>query len=103
MLLPCIMLFLVPATVLFPDCCSMLVCPLKCAAGAPKWAPAMVTLHQLRLLTEAGLVDYASKGTRNIFRLNPNGFAAARSYLDGFWDEALANFQRLAASTQPHH
>lgn len=50
----------------------------------------------LRILESAGLVEYTSSGTRNIFRLRPSGFELARAYLDGFWDEALANFQRLA-------
>lgn len=50
----------------------------------------------LRLLESAGLVEYTSSGTRNIFRLSPGGFQAARSYLEGFWDEALANFRRVA-------
>jgi DNA-binding transcriptional ArsR family regulator len=52
----------------------------------------------LRILENAGLVTYSSQGTRNIFRLNTNGFDIARTYLDTFWDEALANFQRLAES-----
>lgn len=48
----------------------------------------------LRILEKAGLVEYTSIGTRNIFRLSPNGFSAARAYLESFWDEALANFRR---------
>lgn len=49
----------------------------------------------LRILKTAGLVTYTPSGTRNIFRLNTSGFDAARAYLDSFWDEALANFQRV--------
>lgn len=48
----------------------------------------------LRILEDAGLVEYTSVGTRNIFRLNHSGFEAARAYLSGFWDEALDNFRR---------
>jgi DNA-binding transcriptional ArsR family regulator len=50
----------------------------------------------LRILEEAGLVEYSSSGTRNIFRLSTAGFEAARTYVASFWDEALANFQRVA-------
>ena len=50
----------------------------------------------LRILEEAGLVEYSSSGTRNIFRLSATGFDAARAYVESFWDEALANFQRVA-------
>jgi DNA-binding transcriptional ArsR family regulator len=61
------------------------------AARVPVSRPA-VSKH-LRILENAGLVSYTSSGTRNIFRLNTRGFDAARSYLESFWDEALANFQ----------
>ena len=64
------------------------------AARLPISRPA-VSKH-LRVLEIAGLVEYTSSGTRNIFRLRGAGFAAARAYLEGFWDEALAHFQRIA-------
>lgn len=51
----------------------------------------------LRQLQAAGLVEFSPSGTRNIFHLRQAGFAAARSYLDGFWAEALANFQCLVS------
>ena len=50
----------------------------------------------LRILESAGPVEYRSSGTRTIFRLKVQGFATARAYLASFWDEALANFQRVA-------
>ena len=53
----------------------------------------------LRILHEAGLVTYNPNGARNIFSLRPAGFRDARIYLDLFWDEALANFQRVAEET----
>ncbi len=49
----------------------------------------------LRILEDAGLVEYTSSGTRNIFRLKPTGFETARVYVESFWDEALANFQAI--------
>lgn len=64
------------------------------AARLPISRPA-VSKH-LRVLQQAGLVEYSPRGTRNIFRLQAAGFAAARAYLELFWDEALANFQRAA-------
>jgi DNA-binding transcriptional ArsR family regulator len=64
------------------------------AARLPISRPA-VSKH-LRILERAGLVEYTSSGTRNIFRLRSTGFDAARGYVESFWDEALANFQRLA-------
>jgi len=50
----------------------------------------------LRILESAGLVEYTSSGTRNIFRLRSNGFDEARAYVESFWDEALASFRRAA-------
>jgi DNA-binding transcriptional ArsR family regulator len=64
------------------------------AARLPISRPA-VSKH-LRVLERAGLVEYTSSGTRNIFRLRALGFGAARAYVESFWDEALANFQRVA-------
>jgi DNA-binding transcriptional ArsR family regulator len=48
----------------------------------------------LRILERAGLVEYTSSGTRNIFRLSSTGFNAARAYVESFWDEALAGYRR---------
>lgn len=52
----------------------------------------------LRILEDAGLVEYTPNGTRNVFRLRLSGFHMARAYLESFWDEALANFQSAAES-----
>lgn len=64
------------------------------AANLPISRPA-VSKH-LRILEDAGLVEYTASGTRNIFRLRAAGFDAARAYLDSLWDEALASFRRAA-------
>jgi len=64
------------------------------ASRLPISRPA-VSKH-LRILESAGLVEYSSSGTRNIFRLSSVGFGIARAYIDSFWDEALARFQRAA-------
>ncbi len=46
--------------------------------------------HHLRVLRTAGLVDETRAGTRHLFAVNSDGFAAARSYLDDFWPSKLA-------------
>lgn len=63
------------------------------AAQLPISRPA-VSKH-LRVLERADLVTHRSQGNRNLFRLDPTGFDAARHWLDAFWNEALA---RLAAA-----
>lgn len=64
------------------------------ADALPVSRPA-VSKH-LRILERAELVAHEQKGNRNLFRLNPAGFRAARGWLDSFWDQALADFQRIA-------
>lgn len=63
------------------------------AARLPISRPA-VSKH-LRQLQAAGLVEYTELGTANIFQLRGAGFAVARTYVERFWDDALANFQRV--------
>jgi DNA-binding transcriptional ArsR family regulator len=53
----------------------------------------------LRILEQAGLVDYTTRGTQNIFQLRLSGFNAAREYLESFWDEALTSFQQVAEAS----
>ena len=50
----------------------------------------------LRILEEAKLVAHTSQGASNIFYLNQEGFAAARTYIDSFWGDALARYQQVA-------
>jgi hypothetical protein len=35
-------------------------------------------------------------GARRLYQLNPEGLGALRSYLDRFWDQALAAFAAAA-------
>lgn len=57
--------------------------------------------QHLRVLKDGGLVISQAEGTRRIYRLNPDGVGALRTWLDGVWDNALAGFQKAAdASTQ---
>jgi len=63
------------------------------AALLPISRPA-VSQH-LKLLRDAGLVVVRPQGTRRIYQVDPEGLAALRAELDGFWGAALANFVTL--------
>jgi DNA-binding transcriptional ArsR family regulator len=52
--------------------------------------------QHLRVLVDARLVTYRSVGTRNIYRVDPEGVAALRAYLDSLWQKALADFKIAA-------
>jgi DNA-binding transcriptional ArsR family regulator len=52
--------------------------------------------QHLRVLKDGGLVISQAEGTRRIYRLNPDGVGALRSWLDGVWGDALAGFQKAA-------
>jgi DNA-binding transcriptional ArsR family regulator len=52
--------------------------------------------QHLRVLKDGGLVVDQARGTRRVYRLNPDGVAALRAYLDRVWDDALASFQKAA-------
>lgn len=64
------------------------------ADGLPVTRPA-VSQH-LRVLREAGLVSERRLGTRRIYRLEPDGLSALRTYLDAFWTAALEQFAEAA-------
>jgi DNA-binding transcriptional ArsR family regulator len=48
--------------------------------------------QHLRILREAGLVVARPDGARRLYRVDPNGLGALRSWVDSFWDDALAAF-----------
>src|SRR5688572_8119245 len=56
--------------------------------------------QHLRVLKEAGLVTERKDGTRRLYRLDPDGLTALRTYVEGFWDDVLADFKRAAESTE---
>ena len=62
------------------------------ADGMPISRPA-VSQH-LKALKEAWLVGDWAEGARRIYFIDPNGLAPIRRWLDQFWDEALAAYQR---------
>ena len=61
------------------------------AATLPVSRPA-VSQH-LKVLKGAGLVTDVRDGTRRVYRMDPRGIEAMRTYLDRFWDRALAAFK----------
>ena len=71
------------------------------AQQLPVTRPA-VSQH-LRVLKDGGLVVSQAQGTRRIYRLNPEGVTALRTYLDRIWAEALTAFAKAAqaAPTDP--
>jgi len=50
--------------------------------------------QHLRVLSDAGLVAHEAQGTRHLYRLDPDGVAQIRDYLDNVWSKALASFKR---------
>jgi len=64
------------------------------ARHVPVSRPA-VSQH-LRVLKEAGLVRDRQEGTRRLYRVDPEGLAALRTYLERYWDAALAAYREKA-------
>jgi len=59
--------------------------------GLPVSRPA-VSQH-LKILKEAGLVTDEAMGTRRVYRVDCDGLAALRAWLDGFRDDAHDAYQ----------
>ena len=64
------------------------------AAELPVSRPA-VSQH-LRVLKEAGLVTERRNGTRRLYRVDIDGLAEVRDYLESFWTDVLAAFEAAA-------
>lgn len=64
------------------------------ANGLPVTRPA-VSQH-LKVLKDAGLVIDEPMGARRVYRVDPDGLEALRSYLDGFWNRALRSVKAVA-------
>jgi DNA-binding transcriptional ArsR family regulator len=52
--------------------------------------------QHLQVLKAARLVKSRAEGTRRLYAVNPKGVETLRTWLDGFWDEALAAFKEAA-------
>src|SRR4029450_2723943 len=55
--------------------------------------------RHLRLLKQAGLVADRAEGTRRLYRLDDEGIAAVREYLEHVWGEAAGRFRLAPADT----
>ncbi len=51
--------------------------------------------QHLKVLKDAGLVIDRPEGNRRIYRVDPDGVAALRAYLDQFWNRSLAAFKAV--------
>ncbi|HEU5472191.1 MAG TPA: metalloregulator ArsR/SmtB family transcription factor [Actinophytocola sp.] len=56
--------------------------------------------QHLRVLKEVGLVLDRAEGTRRLYRVDPRGVQALRTYLDTLWDKALAAFADAVERTE---
>jgi len=63
--------------------------PVGDIAGHLDITPQAVSRH-LKVPHEAGLVDERREGTRHLYVVTPDGFAAVQEFLAGFWAEHLA-------------
>lgn len=52
--------------------------------------------QHLKVLKAARLVTDRAEGTRRLYSVDARGVEALRSWLEGFWDEALAAFKEAA-------
>ncbi|HEX6255519.1 MAG TPA: metalloregulator ArsR/SmtB family transcription factor [Euzebyales bacterium] len=52
--------------------------------------------QHLKVLVRTGMVGVAADGTRRIYRTDPAGLAALRSWIDQHWDGVLDHFGRAA-------
>lgn len=52
--------------------------------------------RHLRVLEQAGLVELRERGTRNVYAVRVQGFRSVQTFLDSFWDTALARLEELA-------
>jgi DNA-binding transcriptional ArsR family regulator len=68
------------------------------AALLPVSRPA-VSQH-LRVLKDAGLVREHREGARRIYAVEPAAIAELRTYFEGFWTDALAEFKAVAEETK---
>ena len=48
--------------------------------------------QHLRVLRDAGLVTVRPEGTRRLYRVDLDGLAGLRAWVDAVWDDALAAF-----------
>ncbi len=52
--------------------------------------------QHLKVLRDAGLVTARAEGTRRLYRVDREGLAAVRAFVDQFWDDVLEAFASYA-------
>jgi DNA-binding transcriptional ArsR family regulator len=52
--------------------------------------------QHLKILKEADLVSEERKGTRNYYRLSPEGLGALREFIEDYWHIAIGSFKTFA-------
>jgi DNA-binding transcriptional ArsR family regulator len=52
--------------------------------------------QHLKVLSTAGLVTAIPDGARRIYRIDPEGVAQLRAWIDMLWDDVLDNFTEAA-------
>lgn len=76
--------------------------PLPVGAIADRFAVSRPAISRhLQVLSDAGLVEMKEHGAQNVYEVRLAGFRAVREFLDGFWDTALQELERLAREEGP--
>ena len=57
--------------------------------------------QHLKILKAAQLVSDRAEGTRRLYAVDQRGINSLRSWLDGFWDQALIAFKEAAEQEAP--
>jgi DNA-binding transcriptional ArsR family regulator len=52
--------------------------------------------RHLRVLQDAGLVDFQQRGAQNLYAIRVQGFREVQQFIDSFWDVALRRLEALA-------
>ena len=73
----------------------------RLAERLPVGRPA-VSKH-LRVLSNAGLIEHHSAGTRNLYLLAPGGMAVAQQWLTRTWDTVLAAYAAEVSRSAAAH
>jgi DNA-binding transcriptional ArsR family regulator len=50
--------------------------------------------QHLAVLSKAGLVEARREGTRSLYSIKPEGFAAVAAFVESFWGQKLAALKR---------
>ena len=60
--------------------------------------------QNLKVLTNAGLIELRLEGTRRLYRIRPEAFQSIRSFLEAFWDDRLTTLKgEIESKRRPRH